>query len=64
MGKIRTLSKAIEELKIADPNCCLTLTSLRRLVRTDKIPYILAGNKYLIDLDEINTYLFNQRKGN
>lgn len=62
MSKIRTLNKAIEELKKFDPDCCLTLSALRRMIRCNKIPYTMSGNKYLVDIEELPLYLFKKEK--
>lgn len=60
MSKIRTLSKAITELKENDPNCCLTLSALRRMIRNDEIPYTKSGIKYLVDIELLPKILFQQ----
>ncbi len=59
MSKIRTLDKAIKELKENDPNCDLTLSALRRKVLNNEIPYSKSGNKYLVDLETLPQILFN-----
>ena len=58
--RLRTLPNAIEELKKDDPKCDLTKTALRRLVKEEKIPYRKAGNKYLVDVDDLISVLFNR----
>lgn len=69
MSKIRTLDKAIKELKENDPKCDLTLSALRKKVINNEIPYSRCGNKYLIDIDTLPQTLFNTdntnlKKGN
>ena len=58
MCKIRTLNQAISELKQNDPNCCLTLSALRRMIRNKKIPYTKSGVKYLVDIEMLPSILF------
>lgn len=67
MSKIRTLDKAIKELKEEDPKCDLTLSALRKKVLNNEIPYSKSGNKYLVDLETLPQILFktniNLKKG-
>lgn len=58
MCKIRTLNQAISELKQNDPNCCLTLSALRRMIRNKEIPYTKSGVKYLVDIEMLPNILF------
>lgn len=58
MCKIRTLNQAINELKRNDPNCCLTLSALRRMIRNKEIPYTKSGVKYLVDIEKLPSILF------
>ena len=62
MARIRTLKRAIEELKNEDPNCDLTLSSLRRKVLNNEIPYSKCGVKYLVDVDVIKNAIFNNKE--
>lgn len=62
MARIRTLQRAIIELKNDDPKCDLTLSALRAKVIQGKIPYDRSGNKYLVDVDKIIEYLFGEVK--
>ena len=62
MARIRTLKRAIEELKSKDPNCDLTLSSLRRKVLNNEIPYSKCGVKYLVDVDIIENAIFNNEE--
>lgn len=55
--KLRTIEKTISELKQADSDCCLTKTALRRMVKSGQVPYVMAGNRFLIDLDTLPLYL-------
>lgn len=53
MARIRTLPKAAAELKEKDPNTCITLNRLRRLVKEGKIRSFDGGKCPLVDLDEV-----------
>ena len=55
--KMRTIKEAHKELIDADPNCALTVSSLRRLISSGTIPSVKIGNRNLIDLDQIENYL-------
>ena len=49
--RMRTIPKAYEEVKRADPNTSLTLRALRRMVKSGEVPCIMVGTKRLVDLD-------------
>lgn len=48
---MRTIPKAFEAVKQADPNTDLTLRALRRMVNNGEIPVVRISNKVLINLD-------------
>lgn len=62
--KLRVLTKAYAELKKDDPNTALTLTGLRRMVRSGEISTISVGRKRLIDYDKLVQYLSGATAGN
>lgn len=49
--RMRTIPKAFEAVKQADPNTDLTLRALRRMVNNGSIPTVQVGRKRLVDLD-------------
>lgn len=49
--RMRTIPKAFEAVKRADPNTDLTLRALRRMVNNGEIPVVRISNKVLINLD-------------
>ena len=49
--RMRTIPKAYEEVKRADPNTNLTLRALRRMVNSGEVPCVMVGTKRLVDLD-------------
>lgn len=57
--KIRTINEAYEGLKNTDPETAMTLSGLRRLVATGKIPSIRIGRRILIDYGNVLDYLKN-----
>ncbi len=57
--RMRTIPKAYDEVKKADPNTNLTLRALRRMVNNNEIPFVMVGTKRLVDLD----LLFNVLSG-
>lgn len=57
MPRIRTLKEAAAELKAKDPETAITEYALRRLVKSGKLPHVLAGRKYLINMQVLESYL-------
>lgn len=55
--RMRTIREAHKEIKAADPNSALGLTTLYRLVSDGVIHSVPVGNKRLIDLDELESHL-------
>lgn len=49
--RMRTIPKAYEEVKRADPNTSLTLRAFRRMVNSGEVPCVMVGTKRLVDLD-------------
>lgn len=57
MLRMRTIDKALEEIKKADPDTAITKYAIRQLVISHEVPSITRGNKYLINLDAQLAYL-------
>lgn len=57
MPRMRTIDQAIAWLLDNDPGTALTKTGLRRLVTTGQLPSVKVGQKYLVDLDALESYL-------
>ena len=53
MARIRTIPKAVEEIKEKDPGTSVSLTALRRWVKEGKIRHFDGGKSPLVDLDEV-----------
>ena len=58
--KMRTLPQAAAELKAADPETAISLSTLRLLVKRGELPAVHIRNRRLIDMDALTAYL----KGN
>lgn len=57
MKRYRTILRALDEIKAADPQTDLTAYFLRGLVTSGAIPSRSAGKKYLISLEDVEAYL-------
>ncbi len=55
--RMRTISQAAEYMKEQDNSTALTKTAIRRMVINGDIPFVKAGNKYLLSLETLSTYL-------
>lgn len=53
MARIRTIPKAVEELKREDPNTYVNITALRRWVKEGKVKSFNGGKSPLVDLDDL-----------
>lgn len=53
----RTISRLHAEMMEADPNCGLTLSALRRLVRSGQICSCKVGTKYLVTHAAVAAFL-------
>lgn len=53
MARIRTIPKAVEEMKQKDPNTCVNITGLRRWVKEGKVKSFNGSRGPLVDLDEL-----------
>ena len=60
--QIRGIKTGVEEIKVEDPNSCLTEYAVRQMVINGEISHIRRGRKILIDLDELKEYLANGAK--
>lgn len=57
MPRMRTIDQAHAWLAGQDPETAITKTALRRLVTSGKISSVHVGNKYLVSLDVLESYL-------
>ena len=56
---LRSIPEAVKELKQEDPNTSITTSSVRSLVKEDKILKYPKGKQIQVDLDEIKEYYRN-----
>lgn len=61
MGRYRTIAKAVEEIKKADPDTCLNYHVLKGLVDDELVSFLQTGNKKLVDIDFLFEYLHGVR---
>lgn len=71
LPRMRTLDECFRELKEIDPKTSISKYFIRRLALSGAIPTVMAGNKRLINLDGLISYLskpqdniFNKGKEN
>ena len=55
--RMRTQAEAFKAIKEADPHTSLTSHALRKMILSGRIPSVMAGKKYLIDLDALEAHL-------
>lgn len=49
--RMRTAKGILAELKAVDPNTAVTLSFIRRIINSGKVPVVQAGKKKLVSLD-------------
>lgn len=57
MPRMRTITEAATELRKADPDTAITPHAIRKMLLNNEIPFIKAGNKRLINMDILESYL-------
>ena len=57
LPKIRTIAEAIEEIKRLDPETAITARFIKEGIANGKIPIIKVGNKVLVNMESIYTFL-------
>ena len=57
MARMRTLTETAAYLKEQDPQTAVTLTALRRMVKTGELPSVTVGVKRLINIDVLISHL-------
>lgn len=58
LPKMRTAPEAIREIKEIDPRSGLTLTGLRRMMKTGEIPVTYVNTRRLVNLDLLIEHLY------
>lgn len=57
LPRMRTIKEAVAEFKAADPNTAMNENYLRRMILTKKIPAVVAGAKYLVNMEVLEETL-------
>ena len=57
LPRMRTVEKAMAEIKAADPETSLTLKALGRMINSNEIPSANVNTKKLINMDILYAYL-------
>lgn len=57
MATMRTIPKAVEEIKAKDPKTALTVLGLRRLVRTGELRAAKIGKRAFISMESLEAFL-------
>lgn len=57
---MRTIKEAMAWIMETDPNTSITPHALRRLIVSGEIPRVVVSNKYLVNLDDLDSYLRNK----
>ena len=57
LPRMRTVEKAMAEIKAADPETSLTAKALRRMINNNEIPSANVNTKKLINMDILYAYL-------
>ena len=60
MRRLRTINEAVRYLKQQDPETSMTPYFIRRMIVDGQVPTIMAGKKYLVDLDCLLAHLDQQ----
>lgn len=58
LPRMRTAPEAIKEIREIDPRSSLTLTALRRMMKTGEIPVTYINTKRLVNLDLLIEHLY------
>ena len=58
LPRMRTAPEAIKEIQEIDPRSSLTLTALRRMMKTGEIPVTYINTKRLVNLDLLIEHLY------
>ena len=57
MPRMRTSAQVLAEIKKVDPETCVTLSYIKRVIHEEKIPVLCVGKKKLVNLDDFIEFL-------
>lgn len=60
MSRIRSIDDAYKLLVEEDPDTAVTKYFIRKLVTEGTIPSFKTGNKHLLDVDVLHSYLYGE----
>ena len=63
LARMRTIQQCTEHFKQYDPDTAISDYYIRCLVKQNKISYVMAGKKYLINLDKLIEFLNESNQG-
>lgn len=63
LARMRTIQQCTEHFKQYDPDTAISDYYLRCLVKQNKISHVMAGKKYLINLDKLIEFLNESNQG-
>ena len=62
MNHTRTIKEAAAWFREQDPGTALTMTAIRTLITSGKVPSAKIGKKYLVSLEALQAYLDGEIK--
>lgn len=57
MPRMRTAKQVLEIIREEDPGSAISLTFIRNLINSGKLPVVCAGKKKLVNVDTVLAYL-------
>lgn len=57
MARMRSIPKAVEEIRTKDPETCISVCALRRWVKEGKVPSVKTGKNFLVNVDALERYM-------
>ena len=57
VARMRTIPKAMEELKKADPETAVTKWALEKWIKSGELPHVKSGAYTLINMDNLYAFL-------
>ncbi len=57
MARMRSIPKAVEEIRAKDPGSCISSSILRRWVKSGQIPCVKTGKNFIVNMDVLENYL-------
>lgn len=61
MATMRTLPKAVKEIKERDPEACFSVATLRRWVKEGKLHSVKVGKNFLVSMEAVEAFLSGEQ---